>query len=348
MGKYLTFCCKGFTFLCDGCQQIRYFVVCTLSVIETYKLPSSNLHSPSLPSPSLWRIKLIFFQDGDGVTFGFVGGTTTSGLFRIEPNTGVIRLINGQINLDRDKYELNVTAMDDGKCCVESGAPVDPTNVHTSTAVVVVFITDVNDNKPIFQDCASYAPKIEEGAPNGSPVIKVHALDKDKGVNGQVKYSIVQQPNQKGTKFTVDEETGELFTNKVFDREGDDGKTVSVTVKAIDSGEPSLEGVCSFTVEITDVNDNPPLFDRQKYIENVKQDTNIGTNILRVSASDEDADNNGAIRYSLAAPFQRDDLNYFDIQQESGWIFLKRPLDVSRPPCSFLPFVCISISCDLG
>lgn len=69
----------------------------------------------------------------------------------------------------------------------------------------------------------------------------------------QVKYSIVQQPNQKGTKFTVDEETGEVSTNKVFDREGDDGKFVSVTVKATDQGEPSLEGVCSFTVEITDV-----------------------------------------------------------------------------------------------
>ena len=67
----------------------------------------------------------------------------------------------------------------------------------------------------------------------------------------------------------------------------------------------------------------------QKYIENVKQDTNLGINILRVSASDEDADNNGAIHYSLAAPFQRDDLNYFDIQAESGWIFLKKPLDVS-------------------
>lgn len=50
---------------------------------------------------------------------------------------------------------------------------------------------------------------------------------------------------------------------QVFDREGDDGKFVSVTVKATDQGEPSLEGVCSFTVEITDINDNPPLFDRQ-------------------------------------------------------------------------------------
>ena len=76
----------------------------------------------------------------------------------------------------------------------------------------------------------------------------------------------------------------------------------------------------------------------QKYIENVKQDTNIGTNILRVSASDEDADNNGAIRYSLAAPFQRDDLKYFDIQPESGWIYLKRPLDVS------IDLFCVSVS----
>jgi hypothetical protein len=111
---------------------------------------------------------------------------------------------------------------------------------------------------------------------------QVQAIDEDKGTNGLVKYSIVQQPNQKGTKFTVDEETGQVSTNKVqfvnfcplsisddnfslqvFDREGDDGKFVSVTIKATDQGEPSLEGVCSFTVEITDVNDNPPLFDRQ-------------------------------------------------------------------------------------
>ncbi|XP_065164456.1 neural-cadherin isoform X4 [Atheta coriaria] len=264
-------------------------------------------------------------KDGDNVRFGFVGGGTSSGQFVIEEITGVIRLHGKAITLDKDKYELNVTAMDDGACCANG----DQT-IHTSTAVVVVFITDVNDNKPIFNDCGTYYPKVEEGAPNGSPVIKVHATDEDKGVNGQVKYSIVQQPNQKGTKFTVDEETGEVSTNKVFDREGDDGKFVSVTVKATDQGEPSLEGVCSFTVEITDVNDNPPLFDRQKYVENVKQDASIGTNILRVSASDEDADNNGAIVYTLNAGPNHQDLEYFEIQPESGWIVLKKPLDRDR------------------
>jgi len=64
-------------------------------------------------------------------------------------------------------------------------------------------------------------------------------------------------------------------------------------------------------------------------VENVKQDASIGTNILRVSASDEDADNNGAIVYSLSTTSNKQNLEYFEIQPESGWIVLKKPLDVS-------------------
>lgn len=73
----------------------------------------------------------------------------------------------------------------------------------------------------------------------------------------------------------------------------------------------------------------------QKYVENVKQDTNAGTNILRVSASDEDADNNGAIVYNLTSSSNPDDLQYFEIQPESGWIILKKALDVCTIVLSF-------------
>ncbi|KAG5675457.1 hypothetical protein PVAND_005361 [Polypedilum vanderplanki] len=68
-------------------------------------------------------------KDGDNVRFGFVGGGTS------------------RITLDRDKYELNVTAMDDAFLCVNG----DQNNSLPQTAVVVVFITDVNDNKPVFK-----------------------------------------------------------------------------------------------------------------------------------------------------------------------------------------------------
>lgn len=75
-------------------------------------------------------------KDGDNILFGFVGGGTTSGMFHIEERTGVIRLINDKIVLDKDKYELNVTARDDGSCC-KNGQQT----LHTTTALVVVFIT---------------------------------------------------------------------------------------------------------------------------------------------------------------------------------------------------------------
>ncbi|XP_022246300.1 neural-cadherin-like [Limulus polyphemus] len=261
-------------------------------------------------------------KDGDNIHFGYVGGGTVSGMFQIEERTGVIRLINGKIKLDKDKYELNVTATDDGSCCKDGRL-----TPHTSTALVVVFITDVNDNKPEFEDCDTYSPTVEEGAPSGTTVITVKATDKDKGHNGLISYSIVKQPNQKGAKFVVDEISGVLTANKVFDREGEDGRFVSVTVKATDRGSPPLEGACSFKVEITDINDNPPLFDRQEYKEHVKQDTPVGTNILRVSASDEDADDNGAVVYNLSAPYDPSDFSYFKINPESGWVILQKALD---------------------
>ena len=132
-------------------------------------------------------------RDGDNIHYGFAGGGTTSVMFTIEERTGVIRVINppGEyfIEFDKDKYELNVTARDDGSCC-KNGA----LTTHTSTVLVVVFIIDVNENKPIFQECGLYSLQVEEGAPSGTPVVTVKATDQDKGHNGQVRYSIVQQP----------------------------------------------------------------------------------------------------------------------------------------------------------
>ena len=43
----------------------------------------------------------------------------------------------------------------------------------------------------------------------------------------------------------------------------------------------TLSLLLPYLLSVADVNDNPPLFDRQEYKENVKQDSPIGTNILR-------------------------------------------------------------------
>ena len=89
---------------------------------------------------------------------------------------------------------------------------------------------------------------------------------------------------------------------QVFNRdEPDREKLVHVTVKASDNGRPQLEDVCTLKVNVKDKNDNKPIFDRGSYDEQVAQDTPIGTQIIRVSATDVDEGDNQKIVYDLSA-----------------------------------------------
>ena len=93
-----------------------------------------------------------------------------------------------------------------------------------------------------------------------------------------------------------------LLFFQVFNRdEPDREKLVHVTVKASDKGRPQLEDVCTLSVKVKDKNDNKPIFDRGQYDEPVAQDTPVGTQIMRVSATDVDEGENQKISYDLSA-----------------------------------------------
>ena len=93
-----------------------------------------------------------------------------------------------------------------------------------------------------------------------------------------------------------------FFLFQVFNRdEPDREKLVHVTVKASDKGRPQLEDVCTLSVKVKDKNDNKPIFDRGQYDEPVAQDTPVGTQIMRVSATDVDEGENQKISYDLSA-----------------------------------------------
>lgn len=124
-------------------QQIADWMILTFSSLLQPKF-SQDVFTPNIDEDAgggtLVTTVIASDKDGDNILFGFVGGGTTSGMFQIEERTGVIRLINDKIVLDKDKYELNVTARDDGSCC-KNGQQT----LHTTTALVVVFITGKSD-----------------------------------------------------------------------------------------------------------------------------------------------------------------------------------------------------------
>ncbi|VDN87194.1 unnamed protein product, partial [Brugia pahangi] len=83
-----------------------------------------------------------------------------------------------------------------------------------------------------------------------------------------------------------------------FDRE--QRAQEEVTVKATDKGERPLIGFCQFTVQVLDINDNAPQFDRSFYETSISRNVDIGYSVITVFADDADAPQNARITYSLA------------------------------------------------
>jgi len=70
-------------------------------------------------------------------------------------------------------------------------------------------------------------------------------------------------------------------------------------VTATDQGATPLSGKTDVIITITDVNDNPPVWEQALYEATLSEVAIIGTAVVAVSASDADAGNNGAIAYDI-------------------------------------------------
>ncbi|KAF7262498.1 hypothetical protein EG68_00238 [Paragonimus skrjabini miyazakii] len=122
---------------------------------------------------------------------------------------------------------------------------------HTSTMTLTVKIRDDNDNHPVFSQ-PIYHATIHENNAVGSKIIQVHATDDDEGDNSRITYTLLDRAN-----FKVDNETGWVTANLVFDREMRD--SYQVTIVASDHGSPPLSSTVMLNLTILDTNDHHPL-----------------------------------------------------------------------------------------
>ena len=244
-------------------------------------------------------------------------------MFQIDKDTGLIKLRPGiqaaDLLRNSNPYNLTVLARDDGSCCS------DASNQHTSLATVIIGIEDVNNNKPEFPDCAKYGEmaKILEGSYKKDPptIIKVEATDEDSSANGEIVYSLYYAQSESRKPFIIDRLTGALQPSPhvVFDRETRPRE--DVTVKATDRGDRPLIGFCQFSVEVVDVNDNAPQFDRASYETSVSRNEAIGTSVLTVFAYDNDAPHNAKISYSLEPDLTAGE----EYETDADWFELMNP-----------------------
>jgi len=197
--------------------------------------------------------------------------------FMIHSSSGLVRVT---APLDRetvDRYELEIVASD--------GANVGNTSL-------VVIVLDVNDEEPVFNS-TRYDFTTAENHPVNQVFIQVTATDADLGGDDLIVYSLVQ--GQHRDRFAINPSTGEI--SFVVSPNYEEFSIMEVRIRASDPG--GLEGLTRLVIIVLDVNDNSPVFTNSSYSGSVREGSMIGTNILRVSATDSDSFDNAQVFYTL-------------------------------------------------
>uniref|UniRef100_A0ABI7X939 FAT atypical cadherin 4 n=1 Tax=Felis catus TaxID=9685 RepID=A0ABI7X939_FELCA len=201
-------------------------------------------------------------------------------LFTINEKNGNISLL-GPLDVHAGSYQIEIVASD-------MGVPQ-----LSSSFILTVYVHDVNDNPPVF-DQLSYEVTLSESEPVNSRFFKVQAFDKDSGANGEIAYSIAE--GNTGDAFGIFPD-GQLYIKSELDRELQDRYVLLVV--ASDRAVEPLSATVNVTVILEDVNDNRPLFNSTNYTFYFEEEQRAGSFVGKVNAIDKDFGPNGEVRYSF-------------------------------------------------
>ncbi|KAH0618154.1 hypothetical protein JD844_017140 [Phrynosoma platyrhinos] len=189
---------------------------------------------------------------------------------------------------------------------------------------VTVAIQDINDNSPQFLS-GNISVETSELTLPGTRFLLGKAEDPDIGVNSLQKYQLNTNPY-----FTLEvkeSHDGNMFADlvlqKSLDRESE--QTIHLILEAIDGGEPRKTGTAQIWINVTDANDNPPIFIQDVYKVTLRENAPVGSSVLQVVATDNDEGTNAQISYHFTNMHQEQ--NKFKVDPANGMITLMETLD---------------------
>ncbi|XP_026956312.1 protocadherin alpha-6-like, partial [Sagmatias obliquidens] len=96
---------------------------------------------------------------------------------------------------------------------------------------------------------------------------------------------------------------------------------------ATDQGKPELTATVQLLVTVLDVNDNAPSFGQSEYEAKIFENSDNGTIVMRLNASDRDEGANGEFSYSFSSLVPSMVSNQFRIDPNTGEIVIQGNLD---------------------
>nr|XP_027198229.1 cadherin-23-like [Dermatophagoides pteronyssinus] len=258
--------------------------------------------------------------------------------FVIDSNTGIISVAKGA-SLDPDKslsigsskmskklwYLLKVMAIDSSFGTDEQ---------LSSIATVNVSIIDVNNKAPEFPNNLPEV-YVAEDAKINQFVTQISAFDLDDKpvLRYSLDYSRSEARNDFGVavdralfaeSFSIGPIDGVVRVAKSLDRELWSILKLQVVVEDIAAITKGQKARTTFTIHITDINDNPPRFVQRLYRAIVPENSIPGTSVITVTA--EDRDLNKSLTYSLESE-EFDVLRLLRINSTTGEISVLGRID---------------------
>ncbi|XP_042323272.1 cadherin EGF LAG seven-pass G-type receptor 1 isoform X2 [Sceloporus undulatus] len=180
------------------------------------------------------------------------------------------------------------------------------------------------NNPPQFR-LTNYQVSIAENQPADTAVITLEAHDPDEGEAGRLVYSMEAFFDKRSNDFfAIDAETGVVVTTRSLDRETKDTHVLQVT--ATDHGTPRHRSATTFlTVTVSDTNDHSPVFEQPEYRENIRENLEVGYEVLTIRATDKDAPDNANLLYRILEPGAGEGV--FEIDPHSGVVRTCAPVD---------------------
>ena len=235
---------------------------------------------------------------------------TDFGIFTLDPTSGILSIMNNT-NIDRetiDEYQLIIVATDGG------------TPALTDSLTLIITIDDINDNIPVFRYNGLTLDVVEDTAAEeyiGQILLTLSGSDMDIGVNGDFEFRI--DAGDDASLFTLTT-AGVLTRSASIDREVYDSITLTLTI--YDLATNPLSSSISLNINITDSNDNTPVFGNTTYTYDVNENSIVTFLIGVITASDEDEGVNQDISFKIPDTSQP-----FAIDATSGELTVKVKLD---------------------
>ncbi|XP_069619824.1 protocadherin gamma-B1-like isoform X22 [Ranitomeya imitator] len=231
--------------------------------------------------------------------------------FTINPRNGEIKT-KGQIDYEVSRfYEISVQAEDGGGLAAK--------------AKVLIEIIDENDNAPEISITSSISIIPENSAP-GSVVALINVHDLDSGENGEVQCIITES-----VPFELISASNfyKVLTKNSLDREKI--SSYNITIQASDKGSLEMTSRKVISLDISDVNDNAPVFEKLGYTAFIPENNSPGASIFSIRARDLDNVENAKITYSIMTRYDEDPLSsYISMNPVTGVIYAQRSFDYEK------------------